>query len=497
MYCLCLTFGLFSCQPEKDQVPPNELPTVRISIDSIGLPDTSSLATRVKLSWVGTEKDGYIRGFQISWSTNAKEGFQKLFSSPIVKNTDSTFLFNFTGGAETALVHFFIRSLDNEGKYSQIQYLKIPVKNSTPSIQFLDDGMPLADTIWSVLSIPYRFSDPDGSQNVDSVFIRINEGKWVALPKNLGFISLVPVNPGGTESNCLVYAGENLAGLTNKPSPIPNMEIPGLKLNEGNVFYLQVKDQAGAIGLDTSAKKYYVKQKTGSVLVVNAFNGVASAFCDTLYSKVMNELGIGHDKINLIQQNGINQPRFWDAQFYLLCQLYGKVFWFGDVISSAPGAIPLLLNPASAALKQHLRFDGKLLGSNPFPDAPFQLPKDDGVFDLVPIDTFTRFSNNVRIRPQGTLQASQAGFEDLTTGRLLTGGDIFKVKPGVDSLYFVPKNMMASQYTGPGMPIALRTRNAKGKTNLVFFTIEMAYLNGNRPALVSTFNKILNDEFNW
>jgi hypothetical protein len=58
--------------------------------------------------------------------------------------------------------------------------------------------------------------------------------------------------------------------------------------------------------------------------------------------------------------------------------------------------------------------------------------------------------------------------------------------------------MMSNIYPGPvGLPIALRTKNIGGKTNLVFFTIEMAYLNGNRSALLSTFNKIINDEFNW
>jgi hypothetical protein len=139
-----------------------------------------------------------------------------------------------------------------------------------------------------------------------------------------------------------------------------------------------------------------------------------------------------------------------------------------------------------------------MLGSNTFPDAPFQLPTDDPVFELVPIDTFTRFTNNVRIKPGGILPATQSGFPDLVTGRLLTGGDIFKVKPGADSLYYVPKNMMSNIYPGPvGLPIALRTKNIGGKTNLVFFTIEMAYLNGNRSALLSTFNKIINDEFNW
>jgi hypothetical protein len=499
MACFCLAFLGFSCKPDKDEPQANNAPEVRIAIDSVGLPDSASLTTRIKLTWSGIDKDGYVTGFQLSWATDSLTARNGLISAPVVKATDSTFLFNFTGSLEKAVIYFFLQAIDEKGAKSKEAFLKIPVKNSKPVIRFVSDGLPVADTIWSVISLPYFFNDPDGSQNIDSVFVRINDGKWIPLPKNLTFISLVPVNPESTgATNCQVFPGENLSSLPSKPLPLSNVEVPGIRLDDFNTFYLKIKDQAGAIGMDTSDKPYFVKRKTGDVLLVNAFNGVASTFCDTLYSKALTELNIPFDKINLMIQNGINQPLFWNSQFYLLCQVYGKIFWYGDVISTAPGAIPMLLNPASASLKQFLRFDGKMLGSNTFPDAPFQLAVDDPVFELVPIDTFTRFTNNVRIRPNGTLLATQGGYQDLTTGRLLTGCDIFKVKPGVDSLYFVPKNMMGTQYPGPvGLPIALRTKSVNGNTNFVFFTIEMAYLNGNRPALLSTFNKIFNDEFNW
>jgi hypothetical protein len=497
--CFCLLLLSLGCKPEKDQPLANQAPLVRIAIDSVGVPDSVSLTTRIKLSWSGQDADGYIEGFKISWGTDSLGAAGSLSSSALIAGTDSTFLFNFSGSLEKAIIHFFIQSVDNKGAASAVGHLRIPVKNSFPEIRFIADGMPAADTLWSVIALPYFFSDPDGSQNVDSVFVKINDGNWTPLPKNLGFISLVPVNPSAIGvTSCFVYGGENLSSLPSKPAPISNLTVPGLKLDDLNTIYLKVKDQAGAEGKDTTEKSYFVKRKSGDVLLVNAFAGIGSNYCDTLYSRAFSELNIPFDKINLIRSNGINQPRFWNSQFYLLCQIYGKIFWYGDVISSAPGAIPVLLNPASTALKQFLRFDGKMLGSNTFPDAPFQLPTDDPVFELVPIDTFTRFTNNVRIKPGGILPATQSGFPDLVTGRLLTGGDIFKVKPGADSLYYVPKNMMSNIYPGPvGLPIALRTKNIGGKTNLVFFTIEMAYLNGNRSALLSTFNKIINDEFNW
>jgi hypothetical protein len=80
----------------------------------------------------------------------------------------------------------------------------------------------------------------------------------------------------------------------------------------------------------------------------------------------------------------------------------------------------------------------------------------------------------------------------------VSGIDIFEVKPGADTLYMMPKSSLTSTYTGPDLPIGLISRNPfNNKTNLVFFGMELTLLSGDRPALINTFNKILNEEFNW
>ena len=491
---------LASCKDEKKFEAVNQAPLVRISVDSIGLPDSLRLFTQVKLSWAGIDADGYIVGYRVAWATTQQAASDQLLTAPLITATDSTFLFNFTGSSDTASIYFYVLAVDDKGQSSnQPGFLKIPVRNSTPVISFLADGLPLADSIWSVTSLPYTFSDPDGAQNIDSVFIRINSGPWVGLPKNLSFISVVPEDPGALdETNGLVYTGENLSTLNNEPTPLPNVKIGGLQLNARNQFFIKVKDLAGAFAIDTTPIQYYIKRKTSDLLLVDAFKGEGAFIGDSLYMSLLSGITT-YDRIDMNTNNGVNQPKFWNSTFYLLCKLYKKVFWYSDILTNLPGLTPLMLTTASTALNQYMRFNGKLLASTNFPDAPNQLSADDPIFSLIPISKISDQSNLTRLRRNFPVVAQKPGYSDLkSTNNIVSGIDIFEVKPGVDTLYLMPKSSLTSTYTGPDLPIALRSRNPfNNKTNLVFFGMELTLLSGDRQALTNTFNKILNEEFNW
>ncbi len=489
-----------SCEDEKKFDAGNQAPSIRISVDSIGLPDSLRLFTQVKLSWAGNDADGYVAGYRVAWSTDSGTAATQVSTAPLISATDSTFLFNFSGASDNATIYFFVLAQDDKGKLSELPgFLKIPVRNSPPVISFLADGLPVADTIWSVTSLPYTFSDPDGAQNIDSVYLRINNGPWVGLPKNLSFISIVPEDPGALgETNGLVYAGENLATLNNEPSPIPNLRIVGMQLDARNQFFIKVKDLAGSIDVDTADIQYFIKRKTSDLLLVDAFKGEGAFIGDTLYTSLLSGIAT-YDRIDMNASNGVNQPKFWNSTFYLLCKQYKKVFWFSDILTNLPGQTPLMLTTASTALNQYLRFNGKLLASTNFPDAPNQLSTDDPIFSLIPISKISDQSNLTRLRRNFPVVAQKPGYTDLkSTNNIVSGIDIFEVKPGVDTLYMMPKSSLTSTYTGPDLPIGLISRNPfNNKTNLVFFGMELTLLSGDRPALINTFNKILNEEFNW
>jgi hypothetical protein len=497
---LMFLLGLFSCQKEKTDLVENRAPVVRIAIDSIQLPDSIRLNTRVHMHWSGIDADGYVKGFKIAWDTNLELAKQKLAAAALVQNTDSIILFSFSGGQDDADIYFVVQAVDNKDLASlEPAFLKIPVKNSKPVVSFQEDGLPLADTIWSVLSLPYQVQDPDGEDNLDSVLIRLNSGPWVSVPLNLRFITLVPSDPaalGITEG--LLYAGENLSSLNNEPTPLSGIRLQDLRLNDFNTIYLKAKDQAGSEAIDTLPKPYYFRRKTSNLLLVDAYKGEGAFLGDTMYNNILSGF-TSFDRIDMVSGNGANQPLFWNASFYLLCKQYKSVFWYSDILTNLPGQNPLLLTSAASALVQYLRFNGKLLASVIFPDAPNQMSIDDPVFSLLPIASVSEQSNIIRLRRNVPVTAWKAGYSDLkSTNNLITGVDIFSVRPGVDTLYLMPKESLTNTYTGPSLPIALKTKNPfNNRTNLVFFGMELTYLSGDRAALTNTFSTILTNEFNW
>ena len=476
-------------------------PGTTISIDSIGLPDSIRLFTQVKLNWSGTDEDGYVKGFRISWSTDETKAKSGLVFSQLVSNTDSTFLFNFTGAANIADIYFYVQAIDNKNQPDpNPAFLKIPVKNSAPSINFQLDGLPTNDTLWSVFSFPYQFSDPDGENNIDSVFLRINDSEWVSIPKNLNFLSVVPEDPSSLgETRCLLYAGENLATSNKEPSPLPGIFLNGVKLNSRNQFFLKVKDFAGAFSIDTTPVNYYIKAKTADLLIIDA-NDNEGFIGDTIYTNIVGEIS-NYDRIDMVVKSGKNQPKFWNASFYLLCKQYKKLFWYSDVISEIAGQTSLMLTFASGSLIQYLRFNGKLLACSNFPKT--NLSNDDPIFSLIPIAKIQRETGEIRLRRNFPVVSLDPSFPNLRSiinnvPGAITDVNLFELKPGVDSLYKIRRTSLTSTYTGPELPLALRTKNSfNGKTNLIFFGMRLSYLSGDRQALKNTLNRILNEEFNW
>ena len=167
----------FSCRTEKETTVENQAPIVRIATEKINLPDSVRLFTRIHMYWSGQDADGYVKGFRTAWSNTRENALARLASAKIETKTDSTFLFNFAGSSDTSTIWFVVEAEDEKGLRSkEPAVLKIPLQNSAPSISFLTDGLPQADSIWSVLSLPYAFADPDGSENIDSIYMKINDG---------------------------------------------------------------------------------------------------------------------------------------------------------------------------------------------------------------------------------------------------------------------------------------------------------------------------------
>jgi hypothetical protein len=503
-----LLFLSFSCRTDLEKPGSNRAPLVRLATEKINLPDSVRLFTRVHLFWSGQDADGFVKGYRTAWSNNRDKALANLNTAPLQARTDSTFLFNFAGSSDTSTIWFVVEAEDDKGLRSEEPaVLKIPLQNSAPSISFLADGLPQADSIWSVISLPYSFSDPDGADNIDSIYLRINEGTWTALPKNIGFISLVPEDPAAiSETNALLFAGENLATLSKEPAPIAGIKVPGLRLNADNRFQLMIKDLANSRSKD-STRTYYIRRKTSDLLLLDA---VKTSTRDSLYTGIIGSIS-PFDRLDLNfpeipgTRVGANQPRFWNSSFYLLCSLYKKVFWYSDILPTNQPAgadtTRILLTPAAPSLNQYLRFNGKLLISSSFPDGKNQLPQDNAAFSVLPVSSFYQRSDTIRIKPNGLVLPRKPGYDSLkilNTGSIITGVDVFYPSPGADTLFVLPKSSLGGYPGINPLCISAKTQNPNtGRTNLVFFGMELYYLSANRQALRQTFYKILNEEFNW
>lgn len=499
---LFLLLGLWSCHPEKESTVPNLPPQTVISVEKIQLNGSNRLITQLGLHWSATDADGYVRSFRISWGQDSLAALGRLQSAEPVTNTDSTFLFDFNTGSDTADIFFFVKAIDEKGMEDPTPAsLRIPVINSPPDIHFLADGLAQTDTLWSVLSFPFTFSDPDGPANIKAIYIRVNDGAWVELPKSASFISLVPQSPATAgPGNGLIYLGENLATLNREPTPLSNVVVPGLEVDGNNQVYLKIEDLAGATNLDTCDRNYFIRRKTSDLLLIDAYRGEGAQIGDTVNTTLVSAVS-SFDKLDLIVGGGVHQPKFWNSNFYLITRQYKKIFWYSDIYTVTPGQTPLLLTFAATSLNQYLRFNGKLLVSAIFPGGAEQLPMDDPVFSLLPVDSITKQSKDVRLRSNRPILPKVDGYDTLRTisfGSVETGVDLFMPKPGVDSLYVIPRSTVTSSYTAKLDCIALRARNPfNNQTNLVFFGIELPHLSGDRPKLQNTFNRILNQEFNW
>ena len=87
----------------------------------ISLPDSLRLNTVVKLSWLGTDPDGYIRGYEVS-----VDGGEWGFTT----QTDSVFRFDLMGSSELGDVEVRVRAIDNLGLADpEPAELVVPIRN--------------------------------------------------------------------------------------------------------------------------------------------------------------------------------------------------------------------------------------------------------------------------------------------------------------------------------------------------------------------------------
>ncbi len=491
------TTVLMACKKEKDDRVPNLAPETTVSVKEVMLADEANLTSTVHLYWSGSDQDGFVKSYQVSLDSG-------LTWSPDLTGTDSLFRFSFPSATPTARVVFMVRAVDEKQLADPTPaVLKLPLRNSAPT-GIWDEALPLSDTVYSVIALPFRVADLDGNETIDSIYIRLNGpgNPWLGIRRTANFVAFRAEDPtvAGVQPARVYLNGDTVALKT---------RIQGFRVEGTNTFELRVVDIAKAESpiatITTSTgteRQFYVKRKTSDLLVLDSHPGGGTRNPDPVYAGVLSAVyPSGYDRIDMTVNKGANQPRLYDATMRILLPMYPKVFWYMDNSRSSTtnrlDTTQVVVESVARLLSEYVSQQGKhLLLSTPLPDNTARLPEDSPVYSLFGADRLSPESGNLRIGNRSLLTSTK-GYPELQAAAGTTGADALFTSASADSLYSVPALQTTNPpYSGPKV-IAIRARNSEtGKVNRICFSVELHLLNQNPANFQTMFDMILNQEFN-
>ncbi|MFK7968719.1 MAG: hypothetical protein AB8F95_00035, partial [Bacteroidia bacterium] len=471
---LAAVLAFASC--EEGNPLDNTAPDTRIFLDGIQLTGQARLNSVVKLHWSGEDIDGYITGYELSFNNT---------DWSLVTTQDSTFRFPINPGSDSTDVDFWVRAIDNDGNVDPSPaYLNIPIKNAPP-VAKIDTVKLIPDTVYSVFSGFWNVTDLDGQETLDSVFVKINNGDWFPLAATVSFITIVPENPGqvGTQG-ARIFVGSNPEAERNT--------LEGLVVEGENRLMLRGRDIAGTFSLIDTSKSFYIKAQNSDMLVIDDHTAAGP---DNVLLPALSAVYPGYDYFELTS----NIPPFWDPTFGKYLGLYDKVVWYSDGAENNAFGNQLFLEIAANQLQLYLNQGGKLLISTPLPGG-INTPERNGVsaiFGFSPMDSVSSSRGQARMSIDSLLTPSPnfSLFPELKNENFIIGLDPFYAKDPSNILYTAGLTR-ASGWTGPST-IAGITLGSTGRTNQVFFSVELHNFNKEPANLNAMLDQVLNQEFDW
>jgi hypothetical protein len=471
---LLLGLGLALTACDKGELLDNKAPNTTISISEINLTGENRLRSEVRLRWSGEDADGWVTGYELSFDGSVWQA---------VTVQDSTFNFDLALGTDTTDINFYVRAIDNDNLADPTPaYLKVPIRNSAPTALF-DTVQTLPDTAFIALTMVVDVDDIDGADNLDSIYLRANNGPWVALPSDITIITLMPTDPTAT--------GPTTANLFKGAEAIPVAALlADFRPGADNIFYLRARDIANAESAIDTSTTVFVTRKTSPLLIID---GHLSGSVPTPESVIMPALSASFatfDVMDLRVGAGINVPRFWTPTFKLTMGAYDKVFWYAD---GSDLGIELIENGAGAILS-YLSGGGKLLLNTNFPGSNYQ--NGSVIQEFTPIDTvylaspFARIPTGNKLSPDPVFGSA---YDSLEASAFVGRAYPFTVKSNAQVIY----NANFTPAVAAPTAVAARLTNGAGNTNVVFISVPLVQLNGDPGALEGFLNEVLVNEFNW
>ncbi|MCB9246788.1 MAG: hypothetical protein H6606_10210 [Flavobacteriales bacterium] len=449
-------------------------PETHLSIERIDLSGPNRLNSSFRLSWYGTDRDGYVVGYefttdQVNWYFTTVR--------------DSVFKFELDPGSDTTDIEFYIRALDNDGNKDETPaFLRIPLKNSPPVASFDVESFP-ADTTFGVCTFRWNYSDPDGDATVTAAFLKVNEGAWYELDRSARMVSLRSANPSVAGSgDADVFYNTSL-----RKEALP---ISGWNNGGSNTLYLKVVDLAGRESAIDTSSGFFNKRQTSDLLLINGQPPDVNARYRQTVKAVY---PAGFDAVDFAQGNGRYQPIFWVPTFSLITELYDKLIFNTDqslFANPLTGRSALLLEFAAPVMQNYTDGGGKSMVTTSFPPG-FDPAEIRGAF---PVDSLSLTSGQAVIEPDSFMYPVQGNYPKLQPTTLLLGADPFV--PSIDSEPIYRAGLRAFG-AWKGTDIVGAARKTDGKTRQVFFSVELYRFNKDESKLRELFDQILNKDFNW
>jgi hypothetical protein len=469
-----------SCR--KGTLESNGLPDTQMAFEVINRTGEQRLNSSVRLSWFGTDADGYITGYEISLDQN---------TWTYTTGQDSVFLFDIPAGEDSTDVDFYVRAIDNDGNVDPSPaYLKVPLKNSPPEATLVNERNP-GDTAFIAATFFWRATDPDGANTLEEVQIKLNEGPWLTINKNENLITFLPDtgSTSGTVSSAIYY------GTNTAPS---GLRLEGMRLNDTNRLYLRALDIAQSQSPIDTSKVFFFRTKTPGVntLWVNGHNeNIAPQ-----YKALLDANNLSYDLLDLGNQSSNSVPKYFDPTVQLIFAQYSKAFLnlaTTSLTSPITGESNTLLGFLAPVIQRYL--DRSVSPGKYFITTSFNKTED--VVDLATVYPINGLSVS-------TVPGSQSRIvNDSSLVPLVNAGsysalqsnsvqfDVVPIIPSSDAQDFYRAQLTKFRgWNGPSDIVAVR-RSRNNQLNEVFFGLELHNFQKNSNALEQLVGEIFTNEF--
>lgn len=484
----CLLFSLIlicgACEKgitgdETMNLPP-ETHTIVDTIIRIG---EDRLNSQVNIQWWADDSDGYISGYEYYFDTTGSQVAN--WNYTVLK--DSIFILSTPPGQDTLDFRFVVRAIDNLGLADPSPAeLTFPIKNSPPSIEFIDASnnpvctFPVVKLFWSA-------SDPDGIENISHYEVVWNDSSLspIELPVNSTAATFQSTDISDDSAPFAIY-------LNNSINP-ESYTIDNVIMNDSNRLYIRAVDKSDSTSDFVASYPIYIKKPESDMLLVNAYGNTGQT--ETIfYSDIVNQLSLGDPEItNLfstdaegnaleLAADNLTQSRIFD--------LFNTIIWFGN---NASGSLSLAQRSTGSFFDNGGKMFMSIYVSSSFDEQSSFLEFTPIASLIEPMDTTLLLSDTSTVAP---LDPAWPLLESTAFVGVVRP---FTLVPGASTIYNA--NIIArddatntfSEWLGEESVIAKKS-DSSGDTHFVLSTLEMHKLDG--AMNISVFmEKVLIEEF--